>query len=237
MCAMAHPAMRYNAQNKELILAHCHYVSLPAELIDAFGDCTEYLDCSHNRLMNLSHLYEFKNLKYLILDNNRLHEAQFEQLQWSLPKVTVLMLNRNELMDLQRTIKLLVNIFPNLEYLSLHGNPICPDELELQPFCEYVNYEYEYYRSQISSTFDKLKFLDHHDLQRKSMSRPKNILQHQKTTSRKFWLRTRNDFTRESNHSVTKGLKFGKLLPTRIRSLIQNGESEVDSCITNKDLQ
>lgn len=46
--------------------------------------------------MNLSHLYEFKNLKYLILDNNRLHEAQFEQLQWSLPKVTVLMLNRNE---------------------------------------------------------------------------------------------------------------------------------------------
>lgn len=51
-----------------------------------------------------------------------------------------------KLMDLQRTIKLLVNIFPNLEYLSLHGNPICPDELELQPFCEYVNYEYEYYR-------------------------------------------------------------------------------------------
>ncbi|XP_014094618.1 leucine-rich melanocyte differentiation-associated protein [Bactrocera oleae] len=230
---MAHPEMRYNAQSKELILAHCHYVSLSAKIIELFGERTEYLDCSHNRLMNISHLYQFKNLKYIILDNNRLHETHFEQLQWSLPKVKVLMLNRNELMDLQKTIQLLASIFPNLEYLSLHGNPICPDELELQPFCEYVNYEYEYYRSQITSAFGKLKFLDHHDLKRKSMSRSRNILHHQKTSKRKFWP---NDFPGQSNQSITEGFKFGKLLPRRIRSILQIGESEVIYSITNKTL-
>ncbi|XP_011187972.2 leucine-rich melanocyte differentiation-associated protein [Zeugodacus cucurbitae] len=227
---MAHPAMRYNAQSKELILAHCHYVSLPTELIDAFGECAEYLDCSHNRLMNLSHLYEFKNLKYLILDNNRLHEAHFEQLQWALPKVKVLMLNRNELMDLQRTIKLLASIFPHLEYLSLHGNPICPDELELQPFSEYVNYEYEYYRSQVSGAFGKLKFLDHHDLQRESMSRP--VPSKQTTPSFSFWLKTRN----QSDQFMSKGLKFGNVIGPRLRSSMHNTDSEIDKSITNKDL-
>uniref|UniRef100_A0A0C9RX78 CJ011 protein n=1 Tax=Fopius arisanus TaxID=64838 RepID=A0A0C9RX78_9HYME len=233
---MDHPTKRYDVQCKELILAHCHYVSLPAELIEEFGERTEYLDCSHNRLMNLTHLYEFNNLKYLILDNNRLHEAHFEQMQWALPKVKVLMLNRNELMDLQRTIQLLASIFPNLEYLSLHGNPICPDELELQPFCEYVDYEYEYYRSQISSAFGKLKFLDHHDLQRKTMSRSPNISPHRKTPNKKFGLIARNNFPRESSQSITEGFNFGKLLPTKIRSLIRNGESEEIYSITNKDL-
>ncbi|XP_036323761.1 leucine-rich melanocyte differentiation-associated protein [Rhagoletis pomonella] len=181
---MSHPTIRYNEERRELLLAHCHYVVLPPELIDVFGECTEYLDCSHNRLMNLSYLYEFTNLKYLILDNNRLHEAHFNQLQWSLPKVKLLMLNRNELMDLEKTITLLASIFPNLEYLSLHGNPICPDELELQPFCEYVNYEYEYYRSQIAGAFSKLKFLDHYDLQRpyrRSTLKPNANNEHQKS--------------------------------------------------------
>ncbi|XP_018783491.1 PREDICTED: leucine-rich repeat-containing protein C10orf11 homolog isoform X1 [Bactrocera latifrons] len=233
---MDHPAMRYDMQSKELILAHCQYVSLPTVLIEEFGERTEYLDCSHNRLMNLTHLYEFNNLKYLILDNNRLHEAHFEQMQWALPKVKVLMLNRNELMDLQKTIQLLASIFPNLEYLSLHGNPICPDELELQPFCEYVDYEYEYYRSQISSAFGKLKFLDHHDLQRKAMSRSPNTSRHQRTPNRKFWPIAKSDFSRESSQSVTEGFTFGKLLPSKIRSLIQNGESEDIYRITSKDL-
>ncbi|XP_053946615.1 leucine-rich melanocyte differentiation-associated protein [Anastrepha ludens] len=223
---MFQPTTRYDAQHRELILAHCHYEAFPPQLIAAFGERTEYLDCSHNRLMNLSYLYEFTNLKYLILDNNRLHEAHFNQLKTPLPKVKLLMLNRNELMDLQRTITLLADIFPNLEYLSLHGNPICPDQLELQPFSEYADYEYDNYRSQISSAFSKLKFLDHYDMQRSYFNlipQPTKTYKHQ-NTSKLFSLLKFSNFN------------FGKLSKLRTFGLIQKEEPERDCSITDEEL-
>ncbi|XP_012156611.1 leucine-rich melanocyte differentiation-associated protein [Ceratitis capitata] len=244
---MTQPTVRYNALSKELILAHCHYVALPSELIDTYGTCTEYLDCSHNRLMNLSYLYEFTNLEYLVLDNNRLHEAHFQQLQWSLPKVKLLMLNRNELMDLQRTITLLASIFPNLEYLSLHGNPICPDKLELQPFCEYVNYEYEHYRSQISSQFGQLKFLDHYDLQNPNhrlSNTPSNSNKDIREKTTPFeWLKNRNNSpkpfkqpitTKMQINNISKIFTFGKLGLWKKAGPKQSDESEVVFGIANK---
>lgn len=51
-----------------------------------------------------------------------------------------------QLSDLGVTAKILETTFPNLQYLSLHGNPMCPDNLYLQPFSEFVPYEYTHYR-------------------------------------------------------------------------------------------
>lgn len=71
--------------------------------------------------------------------------------------------------------------------MSLHGNPICPDGLNLQPFSSYLPYDYNYYRLKkhnnnnivlksyehltyfsnfIVQSLDKLKFLDHGLVQR-----------------------------------------------------------------------
>lgn len=84
-------------------------------------------------------------------------------------------------------MRLIRRFFPNLQYLSLHGNPICPDGLELQPFSGYLRYDYEYYRcvwllpvesifgiifaystrsNYIAQSLSKLKFLDHGLVQR-----------------------------------------------------------------------
>ncbi|EDX14612.1 GD18106 [Drosophila simulans] len=71
-----------------------------------------------------------------------------------------------EFSDLPTTMRLIRKFFPNLQYLSLHGNPICPDGLELQPFSTYLRYDYEYYSNYIAQSLSKLKFLDHGLVQR-----------------------------------------------------------------------
>lgn len=151
--------------------------SLDSVIITSYAHSTEYLDLSHNRIHNLSWLYEFPHLKCLIMDDNRLREPHFEKLIQPLTNLHTLMLNKNEvsrsccwtkkktlaqtkiiiicftapikllqLSDLKTTAGILQRIFPNVEYLSLHGNAMCPDNLLLQPFCEFVPYEYNHYR-------------------------------------------------------------------------------------------
>ncbi|XP_061391884.1 leucine-rich melanocyte differentiation-associated protein-like [Musca vetustissima] len=137
----------YNANKKELNLSHRNLRELDTAIIAAHGECIEYLDISHNRVSRLEWLYQMPNLRCLIMDDNRLRENHFEKLKKvSLPKITTLTLNKNELSDLDSTAEMLKQIFPNLEYLSLHGNPMCPDDLCLQPFSEFVPYEYAHYR-------------------------------------------------------------------------------------------
>lgn len=150
----------------KLILVQQNLRSMPTEIVQRYADCTEHLDLSYNYLKDLSWLSEFEQLRYLVLDSNRMHESQLHTLKMPLPQLEVLMLNKNEFSDLKATIKLIKRLFPNLQYLSLHGNPICPDGLNLQPFSTNLQYDYEYYSNFIAQSLSKLKFLDHGLVQR-----------------------------------------------------------------------
>jgi len=149
----------------QLIIVQQNLRSMPTEIVQRYADFTEHLDLSYNCLKDLSWLVEFEQLRYLVLDSNRMHESQLRTLTLPLPQLEVLMFNKNEVSiefmhcyrifhsqfllqfsDLTSTIKLIKRLFPNLQYLSLHGNPICPDGLNLQPFSTYLQYDYEYYR-------------------------------------------------------------------------------------------
>ncbi|KAH8383583.1 hypothetical protein KR009_009358 [Drosophila setifemur] len=149
-----------------MILVQQNLRTLPLELVRKHSDYVEQLDLSFNCLKDLSWLAEFEQLRHLVLDSNRMHEAHLRTLTQSLPQLEVLMLNKNEFSDLPTTVRLLRRLFPNLQYLSLHGNPICPDGLELQPFSSYLCYDYEYYSNYIAQSLSKLKFLDHGLVQR-----------------------------------------------------------------------
>lgn len=70
--------------------------SLPRELVQRYADCTVHLDFSHNTLKDLAWLADFEQLRYLVLDSNRLHESQLRTLNAPLPQLEVLMLNKNE---------------------------------------------------------------------------------------------------------------------------------------------
>nr|XP_017100896.2 leucine-rich melanocyte differentiation-associated protein [Drosophila bipectinata] len=150
----------------QLILVQNNLRTLPLELVRKHSGHTELLDLSHNSIKDLSWLAEFEQLRHLVLDSNRMHEAHLRTLSRPLPQLEVLMLNKNEFSDLPTTTRLIKRLFPNLQYLSLHGNPICPDGLELQPFSGYLRYDYQYYSNYIAQSLSKLKFLDHGLVQR-----------------------------------------------------------------------
>ncbi|KAH8313800.1 hypothetical protein KR067_012081, partial [Drosophila pandora] len=149
-----------------LILVQNNLKTLPLKLVKKHSGHIELLDLSHNCIKDLSWLTEFEQLRHLVLDSNRMHEAHLRTLTRPLPQLEVLMLNKNEFSDLPTTIRLIKRLFPNLQYLSLHGNPICPDGLELQPFSGYLRYDYQYYSNYIAQSLSKLKFLDHGLVQR-----------------------------------------------------------------------
>ncbi|XP_016988290.1 leucine-rich melanocyte differentiation-associated protein [Drosophila rhopaloa] len=159
-------AMQTSNNDSQLILVQQNLRTLSQEVVKNHADYVDQLDLSYNCLKDLSWLAEFEQLRHLVLDSNRMHEAHLRTLIRPLPQLEVLMLNKNEFSDLPTTIRLIRRFFPNLQYLSLHGNPICPDGLELQPFSSYLRYDYEYYSNYIGQSLSKLKFLDHGLVQR-----------------------------------------------------------------------
>lgn len=75
-----------------------------------YGDSTVYMDLSHNCLKDLSWLGDFEQLRSLVLDSNRLHEAQLRTLNVPMPQLEVLMLNKNEVsFDINRNIHVEIN--------------------------------------------------------------------------------------------------------------------------------
>ncbi|XP_065364482.1 leucine-rich melanocyte differentiation-associated protein [Calliphora vicina] len=212
----------YDATKRQLNLSHRNLRSLDSAIITSYAHCTEYLDLSHNRIHSLSWLYEFPHLKCLIMDDNRLREAHFEKLIRPLTNLHTLMLNKNELSDLKMTAGILRRIFPNVEYLSLHGNAMCPDNLLLQPFCEFVPYEYNHYRTVLLKSLPNLKFLDHFSLdalhfncqtattqinqQHQHRHQPRQNQQQQllTSTSKDLWSKVKSFLTVNSSQTTTE---------------------------------
>uniref|UniRef100_A0A1A9ZQ02 U2A'/phosphoprotein 32 family A C-terminal domain-containing protein n=1 Tax=Glossina pallidipes TaxID=7398 RepID=A0A1A9ZQ02_GLOPL len=91
---------------KQLILSQRDLKIVGAKVIERYGSHCEYLDLGYNRLNSIENwLYDFPQLKCLILDGNYLREAHLQKLKQPLVRLRVLMLNKNE-------VKLLIICIP-----------------------------------------------------------------------------------------------------------------------------
>nr|ACO15719.1 C10orf11 homolog [Caligus clemensi] len=130
------------------------------------------LDLSHTFLEDLSGLVDFPFLKALILNNCSLTNKAISTLP-ELHHLETLSLNKNELYDISLTCEHIKSSCPNLRHLSLHLNPICPDELS-ETFN--LSYDYERYRNYCIRKIPTLAFLDSSPVTLKEKMYANNII-------------------------------------------------------------
>lgn len=111
----------------------------------------KHLDLSYNLLEKADGLQRFVGLRELILDNNQLSNIKLPLL----PFLHTLSLNKNRVHDLDKLLDTLTKCTPLLEYLSLLGNPVCPNEL-----MHGDEEDYQLYRYSVINRLKGLKFLD-----------------------------------------------------------------------------
>ncbi|CRK88024.1 CLUMA_CG001810, isoform A [Clunio marinus] len=143
-------------ENEKKLLYHEHGSDeIPEEIIAEFsGKDVTQVDFSSNSLVSLDCISRFAMLREVILDNNFLSDATIFP-KHSFPNITLLSLNNNKLENLNQLLDNLVRCFPNVRYLSLLGNPLCP-AIKL----DFVEEDNEAYRLDIISRLPKLRFLD-----------------------------------------------------------------------------
>eukprot|EP00668_Euglena_longa_P004362 GGOE01005114.1.p1 GENE.GGOE01005114.1~~GGOE01005114.1.p1 ORF type:complete len:236 (-),score=76.06 GGOE01005114.1:655-1362(-) len=126
--------------------------ALPHGLLERALD-VHHLDLSGNAFSSVKPIWFFRQLTTLILDNNRI--ATLEDFP-KMPHLTTLWLNNNEIADLNPALDALEGMVPQLQYLSLLGNPACPALMSGATEQEYSRYRvYTIFR--LGCT---LKFLD-----------------------------------------------------------------------------
>ncbi|CAL1295715.1 unnamed protein product [Larinioides sclopetarius] len=100
--------------------------SIPSILGKIYGNQTRRLDLSFNSIRSLENLELFPLLEELILDNNELSDlVSFIPLN----NLHTLSLNKNHFRDIESLLRHLTSCYPELTYLSILGNPACPDQL------------------------------------------------------------------------------------------------------------
>ncbi|CAB3235323.1 unnamed protein product [Arctia plantaginis] len=138
--------------DSRLTLAYENLYEIPKTIVERFADHIKYLDLSHNKITNLDSLVYFKNLTSLIADSNPITEDCNLP---PLPKLELLWLNRCKIASLYPWVGKLKESCPNLQYLSLMGNPAAPSYFNGGTF-----YEYLQYRLFVISQFPSLTHLD-----------------------------------------------------------------------------
>ncbi|XP_076172883.1 leucine-rich melanocyte differentiation-associated protein [Ptiloglossa arizonensis] len=99
---------------------------IPGGLVGVVGnDCTG-LDLSYNELTTITAVKYFQRLQELILDNNKLRDLKTLP---RIPTLTTLSLNNNKISDIDGALKRIQECCPGVVYVSLLGNPGCPDQL------------------------------------------------------------------------------------------------------------
>lgn len=130
----------------------CH--KIPLFLGDSFGPKARRLDLSCNSLQSLSGLDRFTTIEELILDNNELDDNV--DFPCNL-RLNTLSINKNKFQNLDKLVTKLSIAYPNLRYLSLLGNPACPDQLSNASDDEN---DYLRYKLFVLFKLPKLNFLD-----------------------------------------------------------------------------
>ncbi|XP_075976046.1 leucine-rich melanocyte differentiation-associated protein-like isoform X2 [Anticarsia gemmatalis] len=151
--ASVDPTVENNEEDTgRLTLAYERLYEIPKTIVERFSDHIKYLDISHNKITNLDALVYFKNLTSLIADDNPITENCHLP---PLPKLELLWLNRCKVASLYPWVGKLKESCPNLQYLSLMGNPAAPSYFNGGTF-----YEYLQYRLFVISQFPSLNHLD-----------------------------------------------------------------------------
>ncbi|KAK9301942.1 hypothetical protein QLX08_005868 [Tetragonisca angustula] len=99
---------------------------IPEGLVGVVGNDCMGLDLSYNELTSISAVKYFRSLQELILDNNKLRDLRTLP---CIPTLTTLSLNNNKITDIDNALKRIQECCPNVVYISLLGNPGCPDQL------------------------------------------------------------------------------------------------------------
>jgi len=127
---------------------------IPAVLPKMYGGKAEILDLSYNSLVSIKEISQFPYLQELILDNNQLDDS-LELV--NIPSLHTLSLNKNKITDLEFVLGKIQSCFPNLKFLSMLGNPACPDQLSN---VEKDEDDYQRYRCYVLYKVPQLQFLD-----------------------------------------------------------------------------
>ncbi|KAL2726718.1 leucine-rich melanocyte differentiation-associated protein-like [Vespula squamosa] len=162
---------------------------VPGGLVRLVGyDCLS-LDLSYNELISITGLKDFSRLEELILDNNRLRDLNTLP---SMPSLTTLSLNNNKITDIDDALDRIRECCPIIGYVSLLGNPGCPDQIT-NPNSTDEN-DYERYRLYAIYTLPStLRFLDSRVITLKERDDGKN---------RGRYLRTVKVFSNKTNNNL-----------------------------------
>lgn len=128
--------------------------SIPDRLIHAYAFAATRLDLSFNRLLSIKGIEHFAQLRELVLDNNVLYDPS--EFRYN-AQLTTLSLNKNRFDNLDFLISCIEQCYPALSFLSLLGNPACPDQIT-NP--DKDDDDYQRYRYYVIYKLRNLKFLD-----------------------------------------------------------------------------
>ncbi|XP_076354808.1 leucine-rich melanocyte differentiation-associated protein-like [Tachypleus tridentatus] len=152
-----------------LSLAHQGISKLTVEDKKSEYECVEILDLSHNEISDVSFLTGFQRLRTVVLDHNLVgSNTVFPYL----PRLHMLWLNYNLIVDFSTFIPVLARSCPALNILSLVGNDAAPSYFNGKTLEENLKYRYR-----VICLFPQLYRLDDQDV----------------TTSERQAARTQND--------------------------------------------
>ncbi|KAH7637717.1 leucine-rich repeat-containing protein [Dermatophagoides farinae] len=148
------------ANGRSIKLVNQNLWQIPSPLTTQYASRVRKLDLSYNCLQTLSGIEYFNCLEELVLDNNLLDDSiRF----FYNPFMKCLSINKNKLTDLERFLNEITLKLPSLTYLSMLGNPACPDQLSSS---EHDDKDYSRYRSYVIHRMPQLKFLDSTQIRR-----------------------------------------------------------------------
>lgn len=127
---------------------------IPSFLYERYGQKVTFLDLSFNCLTSLQGIQYFPNIEELILDNNSIVDSVMFPM---LPKLHTLSMNKNKIRNLDLLLHKLSTKLPSLFFVSLLGNPACPDQITDQTKDEE---DYQRYRFFVLHNLPNLKYLD-----------------------------------------------------------------------------
>jgi hypothetical protein len=131
-------------------------VSIPVHLAVKHGETVVRIDLSDNCIKSLAGLEQFLTLEEVVLDKNELTDSDLVTMPL-MPNVHTLSLNKNKITDLDGLLSVIKSKLPSLKYLSILGNPACPDQLSSS---DKDDDDYRRYRLYVIFNLPKLNFLD-----------------------------------------------------------------------------
>lgn len=129
--------------------------SIPDRIVHAYAFAAYRLDLSFNQLTTIQGIEHFIQLRELVLDNNNLRDASEFRFN---AQLTTLSLNKNRFDNLDYLVSCIEQCYTSLTFLSLLGNPACPDQISNPDKDD--DDDYQRYRYYVIHKLPNLKFLD-----------------------------------------------------------------------------